>query len=299
MSERLNQVRSRITVLRQSGKIELFRAAAMMVNPHELMTQEAGVKVISRAYFKLWELLHRFKLLDKVATGKSVHLCEAPGAFVQAVRDYWTTHLHRSPSKWSTISVTLPDDLEWKSDDPVIYADIMGPNPDWLQHDVDLVTGDGGFEIEGDDKNNQELHNLTLFTAQVQLGIQMLRPGGNLVVKFFDMFTDNTKQVIIDASCHFEAVHIVKPLGSRICNSERYLVGLCKLDTVTPPTLTKAHLEQLASNFANTQITALQHALTIVQQCERAQPWLLIKAHRSDQHSILRARQGLQQIGWY
>lgn len=302
--EQLNRLRSRITVLRQAGKDELFRAAAMLVNPYELMSREADHSVISRAYFKLWEILYVYKdsIFSDISTGKSVHLCEAPGAFVQAIQDFWDINLKQTPSQWSTVSVTLPDDLEWKTKEPVIFADILAPDRTWQMHpqftNVDVVTGDGGFEIHGDDKNDQETLNFPLFQAQVTLGTAMLRPGGSLIVKFFDMFRDATRSVLGDLYVHFEEVHIVKPMGSRICNSERYVVALRKRDMPASQD-DVPNFDLMSCEFADRQITALGHALTIAQQYSSAKPYTLIQSHRTDSFSRKRARDGLQKMGWY
>lgn len=294
--QRLNQLRDRITQLRSQNRGDLFRAAAQLVNPYELMSKEAGAKVISRAYFKLWEILYRFQLLEGLSGGKSVHLCEAPGAFVQATLDFVG-----QDRAWSTMSVTLPGDLQWKSEEPVCYADILDPNTAWAQAEgfqgADLVTGDGGFEIQASHRNDQETLNFPLFHAQVKLGLSMLRPGGSLVVKLFDMFEDQTRQLITAVSHHFEEIHIVKPLGSRVCNSERYLVGKCKLPQPRETPISM-NLEEVSNKMAEQQITALGHALNIVQQHWMAKPWHLLQSHALDMHCRARAQAGLRQIGW-
>jgi 23S rRNA U2552 (ribose-2'-O)-methylase RlmE/FtsJ len=296
--QRLNTVRNQITHLRNQNRGALFRCAAQLVNPYELLSRESRVPVISRAYFKLWELLHHFGCLDGLGSGGcSVHLCEAPGAFVQATRDYWCRRLGRSSTQWSTVSVTLPGDLAWKSEEAVVYADILAQDRGWLQQLplADLVTGDGGFEITASDKNDQELLNHPLLTAQLELGIQLLRPGGCLIVKLFDMFLPETRQLLQRVSQHFEEMHLVKPLGSRVCNSERYVVCLRKRADLGGA-VSDNQLQRVAVTLAARQTLALQQALKVVQSSWQVKPWTLLKTQQASAQCRAAAQQALHDM---
>ena len=274
--------------------IELFKVAAQITNPYELMIHVHRPKPVSRAYFKLWEILVGTRVLDSVKGPlRAVHLCEAPGAFVQATADYWTK-LGRS--EYEPVAVTLPDDLEWKVDNvKVVYADVTKDG--WSQQfqNVHFVTGDGGFEISGHDKNNQETFNATLFHAQVYRGTEMLALGGSLVVKFFDMFTPATWDTLQHAVNHFETVCIIKPYGSRVCNSERYLVAVSKQECQPLPR-NDAQYAQIAVEMAHAQTTALRHAIRTTQSYPGARPYWLIRSHRQDAGALRRARWALEQI---
>ena len=43
---------------------------------------------ISRAYFKLYEILYNFKLMNRNTKIKTMHLAEGPGGFIEAMANY-------------------------------------------------------------------------------------------------------------------------------------------------------------------------------------------------------------------
>ncbi len=96
---------------------------------------------------------------------------------------------------------------------------------------VDLVTGDGGFDIESTkDYQHEEFLNLRLFSVQLLTSIAILTAGGNACIKLFDSVTTMMSQLLFIASLAFEKIVLFKPLSSRPANSERYLICLNKID---------------------------------------------------------------------
>lgn len=95
---------------------------------------------------------------------------------------------------------------------------------------VDLVTGDGGFDLEdGTDKtllHRQEFLSSRLLLSQALIGVGCVRAGGNFVVKVFDTVTEISAQIIFVLAQCFESVLVFKPVSSRPANAERYV--LCK-----------------------------------------------------------------------
>ena len=65
-----------------------------------------------------------------------------------------------------------------------------------------------------------------LIFCQFVAAIKSLKVGGHFVCKIFDMFTLPTVQLLSLLKSFFKEINIFKPLASRPCNSERYLV--CK-----------------------------------------------------------------------
>lgn len=230
--------------------IKLFSVASKFVNPGEYLKSEH--RVISRAYFKMLEILKRY--LSPHERVKALFLCEAPGAFQQATADWLKDKL----LDWH--AVTLPDSIKWTGDpSKVLFQDVITqPLPDTLQ--VNLVTGDGGFEA---DPSKQEIENYTLFEAQMLRGLDRLMPEGTLVVKFFDMFEANTQALLIEMTRRFDKAYILKPWGSRICNSERYFIGLRKRLIPKVTSVSLARLQQIIVEFAKVQIEALEYAFKL------------------------------------
>ena len=95
---------------------------------------------------------------------------------------------------------------------------------------VDLVTADGGFDVEeGGDRtllSKQEFLSSRLLVTQSLVGIGCTRVGGNFVLKVFDTVTRLSAQVIYVLAQCFEEVIMFKPVSSRPANAERYLICL-------------------------------------------------------------------------
>lgn len=227
LKQNLDQVRQQINELREKRKDKIFTVAARCINPYEKMNLP---NISSRAYFKMYEILKRYSVLDcKQSSLQTLHLCEAPGGFVEATLDFVKA---RNPScRVNWFGVTLPPNmqgLQWMStqNQNVIYADVVKESLPFAVSNSVLVTGDGGFEIDSKDRNNQETQNIPLFRAQLLQSFANLAMGGMMAVKFFDMFTMDMCELLWHCCLNFEKVYILKPFGSRICNSEKYVVGV-------------------------------------------------------------------------
>lgn len=100
---------------------------------------------------------------------------------------------------------------------------------------VDLVTADGGFELDnGDDQSlyqHQEFLSSRLLLTQAIIGLACTKFGGNFVLKLFDTVTEFSAQLIYLIAQSFQKITIFKPVTSRPANSERYLICINKTDT--------------------------------------------------------------------
>ena len=93
------------------------------------------------------------------------------------------------------------------------------------KNSMDLITGDGGFDFSID-FNKQEVLSINLIFCQICYAIAIQKKGGTFILKFFDIFTEATIDLIYILSTLYEKVYIIKPYTSRTANSERYVV--CK-----------------------------------------------------------------------
>lgn len=93
---------------------------------------------------------------------------------------------------------------------------------------ANIVTGDGGFDIEGTtDKSawhQQEWLSSRLLLVQALIGIGCTMIGGNFVVKIFDTVTEISAQIIFILSQCFQRILMWKPVSSRPANAEQYLI---------------------------------------------------------------------------
>ena len=219
-------------------------------NPYEYVhtnsyrTSVCKYKPISRAYFKLIEIINTFNFqsLETKAPMKMFALAEGPGGFIEAAINY------REDNPLDTFfGMTIEDSNDsevpgWKKSGnflkahPNVFlekgADGTGNilNIDNFRHvvanfkgSVDFVTGDGGFDFSTD-FNNQELSVLNLLFAQIAYAACIQKRGGSFVLKCFDCFQKATAELIFLLSSFYEKVYVTKPNTSRFANSERYIV---------------------------------------------------------------------------
>lgn len=242
----LNSVKSRIDEINNQS---LWDTKKKLANPYEMISsnyRKGGVKVtfkpLSRAYFKLWEIIKDYNLfpeeLDrtKLAIGC---LAEGPGGFMEAI-------LHSRPpgAGDSIVGITLPveEGIDsrtpgWermiKNIDPaftITYGnlynllDILKFSKNFADKKAWLVTADGGLDFSGD-YNEQEKVATKLIFAECVTAFTIQQLGGCFVCKIFDMFSIVTVKLLYIVASFYEEMHICKPKVSRPANSEKYLVA--------------------------------------------------------------------------
>lgn len=180
-------------------------------------------KPVNRAMYKMAEML-RF-----VPDPESAFcLCEAPGGFVQAIS---TVH-PKANVKCHSLSggdairfhESIPDANIWMDEGGV--NDICDVNVIQRMSDsnerVDLVTGDGGVEIRNLDE--EEKQSFELLRHQILAAAHMLKPGGSCILKFFEGSLSETVNVLSSFATRFDSCMVVKPISSKLANSERYII---------------------------------------------------------------------------
>ena len=236
-----------------------WRTAVAQVNPLEHLTHHRSPWVASRAYYKLIELVD---LLPLPPAGVFLHLCDAPGGFVQAAHDMygeqWVAHsLQVEPTERSLSSETTrstnalvnppcasPSSAPFKRvpvDGKVLklaeHGDILkpiafkqlsnltsiGPHPQY-----GLVTADGSVNFEHNHAR-AEVENEHVILREALVAKSVLAQGGCFILKMFDCRTEATLGIVQLVASWFERTRIAKPETSRPTNSERYLVcsGFC------------------------------------------------------------------------
>ncbi len=200
---------------------------------------------ISRAFFKMWEILNDFpSILDISGNILYGALCEGPGGFIEAFNFY----RKNKDVKDSIVAMTLRNDLDetipsWKKSDEILkqcnriyitygydstgnlynlrnieyYVDMFGDNK------ADLITGDGGFDFS-ENYNNQEITIVRLLWCEIVAGILSLKKGGSMIIKLIDIYKQVTKDILYVLCHYFNKVYICKPHSSRPLNSEKYVV---------------------------------------------------------------------------
>jgi 23S rRNA U2552 (ribose-2'-O)-methylase RlmE/FtsJ len=179
--------------------------------------------IVSRAYLKIKEIMTTC-VIDYPST--SVHLCESPGGFVQAIGD-------EAPHEWKWCAISLND-----QDSPVPLYDLLPMDKGtFIKGDImdfsfckdslekgkaDLVTADGAYNIQ---HSSLEIDHYPLLLAQTRVALYALAPRGTFVIKFFEGAELETLVFIAHLTQLFGAVSLIKPTSSRPTNSERYIVA--------------------------------------------------------------------------
>ena len=206
-------------------------------------------KIISRAFYKFWEMLMIFPLLrNETKSINTLHLAEAPGSFIQALiyyREKIYNNIEYKQDKYIAVSI---DEVTNKKNEYIpIFSSSLEQNKQferWKYKDsditkldiikkflsdnkklkADLITADGGFNWIDENFQEQEAYKLLLTEIYCALKVQSI--GGNFVIKFFETFTDVSVKIIEILRHNYKLIYIYKPLLSRPSNSERYIICL-------------------------------------------------------------------------
>ena len=195
---------------------------------------------ISRAWFKLHEIIIDYNLLTDKNDLLIVGLAEGPGGFMQCINDFRKTNNDKFVCM-SLISTkeSIPDwnkYYNFKKNNIHIFnghdntgniyllENILSLKK-YLKRKVDFVTCDGGFNYSVN-YNYQEQLSYRLIMCQIICSLNILKINGNMIIKIFDIFTSFTVKILYFLTTLFEEVNIVKPYTSRMANSEKYII--CK-----------------------------------------------------------------------
>jgi 23S rRNA U2552 (ribose-2'-O)-methylase RlmE/FtsJ len=227
--EELDQTKAKIDLLDKHSERNR-RAATKFLHEYELVKLICKKQVISRAYFKLYEIIYFNKLVYQPNLD-CFFMCEAPGGFIECVSD-----IRRKKNLRTNYMTMSKDDHEIKYDtylekNNIIYGDItkidiiedtISKVLSRFPNKLDLITADGGFDVKI--FNVQEIISTKLIMSEIFVAFSLQKIHGTFVIKFFDMSTHNSIMYYLLLCAVYENVKIIKPRTSRNCNSERYIV---------------------------------------------------------------------------
>lgn len=206
-------------------------------------------ELCTQAWCKFFEILWSYPVVSVDDPHLfTVHLCEAPGAFITSLNHYLTNKAFTG--KWGWIGTTLNPYYEGNDLAKMIVDDrlIRKTLANWFFGDgtgnimnknnftqllelvgtkesVKLVTADGSIDCQNNPSKQEaivsHLHLCEVFTA-----LHILVRGGTFVIKFFTMFEPSSIGLIYLLVKFFEKVNVFKPATSKQGNSEVYIVCL-------------------------------------------------------------------------
>ncbi len=225
----------------------------------DLKTEEPNV--LSRAFYKMWEMINYFDLADKKDLTYAA-LAEGPGSFLQAVlkfrekykydlkKDkYFGVTIHPENGKniemgkqfmgfyenkypslinvQRTYSKSKSENYKSRSNGDVTEVKTISLFKKEISKSkkyADLITADGGFDWN--DENYQEQEAYQLILGEIIAALRVQNKDGSFVIKLFETFTNTSLKMVYILASFYDECYICKPLFSRLSNSEKYLV--CK-----------------------------------------------------------------------
>lgn len=165
-----------------------------------------SAELFIQSWPKLWEILHKYELIpNDIQSLKSVHLCEAPGAFVSALNHFLKQN-RPTVVNFDWLATSINPYYEDFDPDQVINDDriirhtldkwVFGPDstgnifePSLVNNlikrsegrEVNLVTADGSQE----NRQSTELLVINLFYAETITALKLLSKGGHFILKIF------------------------------------------------------------------------------------------------------------------
>ncbi len=222
----------------------------------------ANYDPISRSFFKMWEICHDCKIID-TNSERLVYgaLAEGPGGFIECFNFYRRRFCKFIPSDKINCITLKPYNNEipgWKKSQR-IFRECNECNISYglddsgdlyslenIKHFASLftekahiVTADGGFDFSND-YSNQEIMAFRLIFCEVVTGLSILRQGGNMIIKIFDLFSEASIDLLYLLATYFEKIQIIKPFTSRSANSEKYIV-CCNFMGINQTNLSKLY----------------------------------------------------------
>ncbi|GFG29900.1 hypothetical protein Cfor_09920 [Coptotermes formosanus] len=253
LKDELNSVKSKLDSYNLNDWHKHTRAMNKAGEIQWRLRKELEPEFLTQAWCKFYENARSFILVPPtvVNTGclSSVHLCEAPGAFITSLNHF--LKLHNPGIEWKWLATTLNPYYEGNPLSCMINDDrfILQTLSNWnfgldytgnlmdlnnMLHlvqeaakigDVLLVTADGSIDCQ-EDPGEQESLVASLHYCETVSALHILAQGGSFLLKMFTMYEHETVCLMFLLCCAFNRVHVFKPATSKEGNSEVYVVCL-------------------------------------------------------------------------
>ena len=197
--------------------------------------------IISRAYYKLWEILKKYEntfILYKKGQLNIGCLAEAPGGFVQALLHYRYKYYNDNITAISLYE--NKKNIKWGLNNnkyKIIYGDPEKNhdgnlyNPEIIEYYInshknklDLITADGGMLLTDYKENYKSQYHLQLFLCELYISLKLLKNNGIFILKVYELCSQNMIDFIIIINKLYKKVNIFKPKTSREMNNEKYII---------------------------------------------------------------------------
>lgn len=220
-----------------------------LINDYELLhiknNSIASYKPLSRSYYKLWEFLYEYNIIDDIINkNKKLNIfsmAEAPGGFIDACYNYFYNinfnnyfidgisliHYNNNIPNWNHIYHKIKNNPKINIIDEIdgdLYKLKTIKYCISKKKKYNIITADGGFDFS-DDFSNQEYQFSKLFFCEIITAISLQALNGTFICKCFDINTKLTQDIIYILYCTYQDITFVKPNISRNTNSEKYIIA--------------------------------------------------------------------------
>lgn len=231
---KLNLLKKNIDVYYDANrKYNLWNCMSRDLHPYESIIQKYNINSISRAFYKLFEILFSFdiKIPTEPQGCKTLHLCEAPGGFIQTCLFLYNGKINDFTTISIDSSIKYHKDIRNNRNINILIDDISNAETyDWIlertpEKGFEFITADGAFDVS-DNYEKQEMYTYDLLFNEIAVSVSTQKRGGTFIIKLFDSINLKTWSLILWLKSCYKQVYICKPPSSRPVNSEKYCVCL-------------------------------------------------------------------------
>uniref|UniRef100_A0A182T9P5 Cap-specific mRNA (nucleoside-2'-O-)-methyltransferase 2 n=1 Tax=Anopheles maculatus TaxID=74869 RepID=A0A182T9P5_9DIPT len=267
-----NEVKNRLNDFEISDWHQHTRRRSSLLPILNALRYRIRAEFVTQAFAKLYECVSAYELINTdLKQLYSVHLCEAPGAFVTGLNHY--IRLNCAPrTQWNWFACTLNPYYEGNCPGNMIPDDrfILHTLDSWCFGadgtgdimvrenrnaiirrrqrfpTVHLVTADGSIDCLNVPEEQEE-RVAKLHLAETVLALSLLSPGQHFVLKMFTLFEHSSVSLLYLLNLCFDELHVFKPCTSKPGNSEVYIVA----KYYRQPAGIDQYLERIYTNLQN------------------------------------------------
>ena len=232
---------------------KIIRSYDLLKGKNGILVSEYGAEIVTNAWLKMYENMSIFIDLFK-SDVNSLHIAEAPGNFLLAINHYVHT---QTKIKWNWLASSYKNVYTREKTEPGLYLDdcygLIRNYPDnWIfgadndgditsvnniksfkrniynmpNHNINFLTSDVKYVPKNNDYLEEENINIPVQFGHTLASLHLLEKSGACMLKEFSIFESTSVSLLYLLANCFEKLYIIKPVTSRMNNSEMYVCGI-------------------------------------------------------------------------
>ena len=194
--------------------------------------------IIGASFYKMWEILSLFNVIDINKSFESVQLLDTNGAFTQSIELFEKTFSKKISNQFHIVShISSELDKYIKTNKKITKISLDSAKIDdnmtntiikkiqsSYKNSIDLVVGCGLIDTKYDILIEQK--TIKTFIWEIWCMLNIIKTGGCFVCQIFETYTNVMFKLLFVLSQFFDEIYITKPLLSHESTSEKFVV--CK-----------------------------------------------------------------------